>query len=68
MGKWQTRIRNSVVQRIPPNLDIFVYAFVAGSPGSEAAQHIYMSFGFEPIGVVEIEGSPRDRFLRRAVR
>lgn len=58
----------AALQRIPPSSDVFVDTFVAGSSGGEAARHLYKNFGFEPIGSVEIEGRPRDRFKRRGIR
>ena len=58
----------AVLQRIPPTSDVFVDTFVAGSPGGKAARHLYMSFGFKPVGPLEIEGQSRDRLKKLAVR
>ncbi|WP_341365513.1 GNAT family N-acetyltransferase [Yoonia sp. BS5-3] len=56
----------AAMENTPQGSDLLVDTFAAGSSGGEAARQLYKSYGFEPIGFVEVEGMHRERFRRSA--
>lgn len=55
------------LDRIPDESLIYVDTFIDGHSGAGAADRLYRSCGFEPVGVTIIDGDRRQRYARRPV-